>query len=440
MESALNSKLGINQKRFLRSIEQLAHIGALPDGGIRRIAYTEEDISAREQVKQWMREAGMTVRVDTAGNIIGRYPGKIAHAPALATGSHIDTVPRGGHYDGSYGVLSGIEMVRVLHEQQIQLNHPLEVIVFTDEEGSMIGSKAISASVINDPAQYRRHDGTDIYTCLERIGGNWEKISQAQRSAEDLAAFVELHVEQGPVLETAGVSIGVVKGIVGQRRFNIAVQGEANHAGTTPMNQRQDALLAAAKLTIAINEIATSGGEQVATVGRIQAYPNTVNAVPGLVEMSLDIRDLSAQHLDHLLATLRDRAAEIATETNTQIGMQPALNVIPAAAQSHIQSAISKACENLDLRYTYLLSRASHDAQEIAKVTDMGMIFVPSEGGLSHNAEEYTSPEDCVRGANVLLQTLIALDHHYGSAGKVVSTAAEPEKTVNLFHQESSRD
>ncbi len=425
MKSELKKNLEINQNRFLRSIDQLAHIGALPDGGIRRIAYSDEDISAREQVKQWMQEAGMTLRVDTAGNIIGRYPGKMTDAPALATGSHIDTVPRGGRYDGSYGVLAGIEMVRVLHENEIQLNHSLEVIVFTDEEGSMIGSKAISGSVVADPATYRREDGTDIYTCLERVGGRWEKIQQARRTAQDLAAFVELHVEQGPVLEKAGVSIGVVKGIVGQRRFNIAVQGEANHAGTTPMSCRRDALLAAAKLTVAINEIANSGGEQVATVGRMQAYPNTVNAVPGLVEMSLDIRDLSADHLDYLLEQVRDRAAEIATETDTQIGMQPALNVIPAAAQSHIQSAISKACDDLTLNHTHLLSRASHDAQEMAKVTDMGMIFVPSEAGLSHNAEEYTSPEDCVRGANVLLRTMMELDRHYGVSGKAVSKQKE---------------
>ncbi|MDR9403906.1 MAG: Zn-dependent hydrolase [Halothece sp. Uz-M2-17] len=425
MKFDLNQNLKINQNRFLRSIDQLAHIGALPDGGIRRIAYSEEDINAREQVKQWMEEAGMSIRVDTAGNVIGRYAGKIADAPALATGSHIDTVPRGGRYDGSYGVLAGIEMVQVLHDNQIRLNHALEVIVFTDEEGSMIGSKAISGSVVADPATYRQDDGTDIYTCLERIGGSWEKIDQARRTAQDLAAFVELHVEQGPVLEKAGVSVGVVKGIVGQRRFKIAVQGEANHAGTTPMNCRRDALLAAAKLTVAINKIANSGGEQVATVGHIQAYPNTVNAVPGLVEMSLDIRDLSSNHLDQLLAQVRDRAAEIAAETDTEIGMQPALNVIPATAQSHIQSAISQACDELSLNYTHLLSRASHDAQEMAKVTDMGMIFVPSEAGLSHNAEEYTSPEDCVHGANVLLRTMMELDRHYGSSGKAVSQQKE---------------
>ena len=431
----MESRLTINENRFLRSIEKLAHIGALPDGGIRRIAYTEEDINARQQVKSWMEQAGMTVRVDTAGNLIGRYPGKADSTPALATGSHIDTVPRGGRYDGAYGVLAGLEMVRVLQERNLYLNHPLEVIVFTDEEGSMIGSKAISGSVINDPACYRRDDGTDIYTCLERVGGRWENIDQARRDAQDLAAFVELHVEQGPVLETAEMTIGVVKGIVGQRRFTIAIEGEANHAGTTPMKGRQDALVAAAKLTLAINEIANSGGEQVATVGRIQAYPNTVNAIPGLVEMSLDIRDLSSEHLDHLLGTLRDRAAVIASETGTKIGMQPMLNVIPAAAQSHIQAAITKACEDLKLSHTRLLSRASHDAQEMAKVTDMGMIFVPSEAGLSHNAEEYTSPEDCVHGANVLLQTMIELDRHYGVSGKMRSVQA----TVQSDRSEESK-
>ena len=405
--------LSINGDRLMQSISGLAQIGKLPNDGVKRIAYSREDIQARNLVQQWMREAGMEVCIDGAGNIIAKYPGKSPNAAALATGSHIDTVPCGGHYDGAYGVLAGIEMVRVLKENQLQLNHPVEVIVFTDEEGSMIGSKASSGRVVNDPSYYLRPDGTDIYTCLQGIGGNWSEIAGSNRSMQELAAFVELHVEQGPVLETMGKQIGVVEGIVGQRRFNITVKGCANHAGTTPMQMRCDALVAASKVVLAVNEIANTPGQQVATVGKMQVSPNAANVVPGLVEMSLDLRDLSSLHIDRLLDQLRLHLEEIAVSTNTQIRLHPCLYNEPALAEPHIQQAIAQVCEELGLSYTHLPSRASHDAQELAQVTDMGMIFVPSESGVSHAATEYTSPEQCIQGANVLLNTFIALDRYY---------------------------
>ena len=409
---SLNTKLLINSDRLNQTIFRLAEIGKLPDGGVKRIAYSQEDIAARNLVQNWMQEAGMTIKIDAAGNILGRYPGKYPDAPALATGSHIDTVPCGGHYDGTYGVLAGIEIARVFRENHIFLNHPFEVIVFTDEEGSMIGSKAISGRVIKDPNYYRRPDGTDILSCLEKIGGNWHNIAQARRSTGDIAAFVELHVEQGPILESMGKQIGVVEGIVGQRRFNITVKGSANHAGTTPMHLRKDALLAAAKVVLAVNQIGNTPGQQVATVGKMQLLPNAANVVPGWVEMSLDIRDLSTLHIDSLLQQLRLHLEEIAVETNTQIRLNPALHNEPALAEDYIQNAIAKVSEDLQLSYTYLPSRASHDAQELAQITDMGMIFVPSELGVSHSASEYTSPEQCTSGANVLLRTFLRLDNN----------------------------
>lgn len=405
----ITTKLLVNGNRLNQSIASLARIGRLPNGGVKRIAYNSKDIKARNLVQQWMREISMEVRIDAAGNIIGRYPGKNPNAPALATGSHIDTVPCGGHYDGAYGVLAGLEVVRVLRENQIQLDRSIEVIVFTDEEGTMIGSKAISGRVVLDPEYYRRPDGTDIQTCLKKIGGNWDNITQARRSPQDLAAFVELHVEQGPVLESMGKQVGVVEGIVGQRRFNITVKGSANHAGTTPMQMRCDALVAASQVVLAVNQIGNTPGQQVATVGKMEVMPNAANVVPGWVEMSLDIRDLSSLHIDSLLKQLRTNLEEIAVATNTQIRLNPCLHNEPALAEPYIQNAIAHCCDSLNLSYTYLPSRASHDAQEMAQITDMGMIFVPSKLGVSHDADEYTSPEQCIQGANVLLQTLIEL-------------------------------
>ena len=409
MKSTITADLLINGDRLNQSIASLASIGQLPNGGVKRIAYSIEDLEARNLVRQWMQELEMEITTDAAGNIIGKYPGKNPHQSAIATGSHIDTVPCGGHYDGAYGVLAGLEVVRVLKENKIRLERSLEVIVFTDEEGSMIGSKAVSGRVVADPEYYRRPDGTDIQTCLARVGGNWENITQARLNSQDISAFVELHVEQGPVLETMGKQIGVVEGIVGQRRFNITVKGKANHAGTTPMSMRCDALVAASQVVLAVNQIGLTPGQQVATVGKMEVKPNAANVVPGWVEMSLDIRDLSSLHIDSLLSQLRTHLEEIAVATKTQIRLDPCLHNEPALAEDYIQKAIAQACEGFNLSYTYLPSRASHDAQEMAEIADMGMIFVPSEMGVSHDANEYTSAEQCTQGANILLQTLIRL-------------------------------
>jgi beta-ureidopropionase / N-carbamoyl-L-amino-acid hydrolase len=409
MESRTTTQLLINGDRLNQSIATLESIGSLTNGGVKRIAYSQEDVEARNLVQRWMRELELLVKIDAAGNIIGKYAGKNPTAPALATGSHIDTVPCGGHYDGAYGVLAGLEVVRVLQENQIKLDRSIEVIVFTDEEGSMIGSKAISGRVVPNSQYYRRSDGTDIQTCLTKVGGNWHNITQARRSSQEISAFVELHVEQGPVLESMGKQIGVIKGIVGQRRFNITVKGSANHAGTTPMEMRCDALVAASQVILAVNKIGNSPGQQVATVGKMEVLPNAANVVPGWVEMSLDLRDLSNLHLDSLLKQLSIHLAEIAVATNTQICLTPCLQNEPALAKAYIQKAIALSCQSLNLDYTYLPSRASHDAQELAQVTDMGMIFVPSKMGISHAKNEYTSPEQCIQGANVLLNTLIRL-------------------------------
>ncbi len=411
MKSGLSTL--VNSDRLAQSVESLAQIGQIPNGGVRRIAYSPEDIQARNLVQHWMIAAGMSVRIDTAGNIIGRYPGKFPQAPALATGSHIDTVPNGGRYDGAFGVLAGLEVVRVINEQQMQLMHPLEVIVFTDEEGSMIGSKAMSGKVNNDPAYYRRSDGTNIQTCLEQVGGNWDHIEQSRRSSADMAAFVELHVEQGPILESLGKQIGVVEGVVGQRRYIITVKGSSSHAGSTPMYMRQDALVAASGIVLAVNKLANTPGQQVATVGRMEVSPNAANVIPGLVEMSLDIRDLSSVHIDNLIEQLQLNIEAIAADTQTKIHLAPALHNEPALAEPHIQQTIAQVCSELGLSYTHLPSRASHDAQEIANFSDMGMIFVPSEAGVSHAETEYTSPEQCTQGANVLLHTLLKLDRYY---------------------------
>ncbi|MBC7969819.1 MAG: Zn-dependent hydrolase [Verrucomicrobia bacterium] len=408
------SKLTVNSDRLTRMLFQLAEIGKLPDGGVSRVAFTTDDLLARQQVKAWMIAAGMTVRIDAAGNIIGSYAGLYDDAAALATGSHIDTVPVAGRYDGCLGVLAGIEVVRVLHETKTRLNHPIEVIVFTDEERSVLGCKAMAGEVKEPAEYYARLDGSPIQTCLETIGGDWSQIPTAKRDRAQIAAFVELHVEQGGVLEHLGLPIGVVDGIVGQYRFAANVMGRMNHAGTTPMHMRKDALVAAAQMVLAVNKIGTEiPGDQVATVGYLNVSPNATNTVPGNVDFRIDLRDRSQDHLELLVSRMKDEFAAIAIATNTEFTLRETLHILPTLAAPHIKDVIQQVSEQLDLPYTYLPSRAGHDAQEIGRFTDMGMIFVPSAGGISHSIDEYTSPEHCTQGANVLLHTFLQLDKVY---------------------------
>lgn len=403
----------VNGNRLNESLASLAAIGQLPDGGVRRLAFTPEDIKGRELVRRWMMEAGMETRLDAAGNLIGRLPGKTEGA-ALATGSHIDTVPAGGRFDGTLGVLAGIEVARTLREIGVVLKHPYEVIVFSDEEDTMIGSRAIAGTASLSISDYRRKDGRPMDEAVAAVGGDWSRLETARRTRSDICAFVELHVEQGGVLEHAQTEIGVVQGVVGMQRFQITVEGSPNHAGTTPMDQRQDALLAAAKIVTTVNSLATEPlGDRVATVGLLQVWPNAANIVPGKVVASLDVRDLSAEVINKLVVDLNHQLVEIATATNTKITIVPQLNVAPSPAAPAIQAAVAEVATLLGLSHSSLPSRAGHDAQEMGRITDMGMIFVPSSEGVSHAATEYTTPEQCVNGANVLLHTLLKLDNDY---------------------------
>lgn len=412
------ASVAVDGRRLMQTITEMGAIGALPEGGVRRLAFSPEDIQARAVAQQWMQSAGMTVTTDAAGNIIGRYPGRFPASPALATGSHLDTVPNAGIYDGTYGVLAGIEVARTLHEQGIQLDHPFEVIVFADEERTMIGSKAMAGQASLNPADYAHPHYDAIEPCVNRIGGDWDNVTAAQREPGVLAAFVEVHVEQGPVLETAGNPMGLVTGVVGQRRYLITFAGQASHAGTTPMSLRQDALVAASQLVLAVNEIGRRRdelltGDQVATVGAMQLTPNVANTIPGQVELTVDMRDLSNDCLDRMVAMLTERAGAIATQTDTEFTIRPQLRNEPVPANSHIQNTIGQVCETLALPVISLPSRASHDAQIMGSLTDMGMIFVPSQAGISHAETEYTAPEHCIQGANVLLHTILQLDQHY---------------------------
>jgi len=415
----LTDTLRINGERLMATLAEIGAIGGLDNGGVRRLAFSAEDCQARDRLRQWMEEIGMSTRVDTAGNLIGHYAGRFPHSAVIATGSHLDTVPNAGIYDGTYGVLAGLEVVRTLSENNIQLDHPLEVIVFADEERTMIGSKAMAGRASLDPHFYAHPHYEAIEPSLEKVGGDWAQLPQAVRHPGCMAAFVELHVEQGPVLEAEGTPVGLVTGIVGQRRYIITIEGQASHAGTTPMPMRQDALVAASQVILAVNRVGSLqdgehfSGDQVATVGAMKLSPNVANTVPGQVEMTLDMRDLSNECLDHMMNWLEAQIEEIAATSQTRISIKPQLRNEPVPVNSHIFNTIAQACKTLNLKSLELPSRASHDAQIMADITDMGMIFVPSQAGISHAATEYTHPAHCIQGGNVLLHTLLQLDQHY---------------------------
>jgi N-carbamoyl-L-amino-acid hydrolase len=298
-------------------------------------------------------------------------------------------------------------VVHTLQEQEIHLDHPLEVIVFTDEENSMVGCRSMAGTL-------NLKKSATVADLLPKVGGDWNQLAKARRSAADVAAFIELHVEQGGVLEASDKAIGVVEGVVGMYRYVITVTGRPNHAGTTPMHMRQDALVAAAQIVLAVQILALqSPGQPVATVGSLNVTPNASNIVPGQVELTVDLRDLSQTCIDNMETHLKKQIEAIAAATKTQIEIKPILQMYPTPAAQTIQSVVAQVADQLGLSHMLLPSRAGHDAMEIGRFTDMGMIFVPSQGGISHSGDEYTTPEQCIQGANVLLQTLLQLDALY---------------------------
>ena len=383
-----------------------------------RVAFSAADIAGREYVKSLMRDAGLDVRVDAAGNIVGRRAGSDASLPVIMTGSHIDSVPKGGNYDGDVGVLGAIEVADMLRAHRIETRHPFEFVVFTDEEGGTVGSQAMAGRLGASAFDVVSHSGLKIGDGIRAVGGDPARLPEARRAPGSLAAFVELHIEQGAILDESGIDIGVVEGIVGIRWWDVTVEGVANHAGTTPMNRRRDALVTAAELTLAANRIAsTTPGTQVATVGRIDAEPGAPNVIPGRVTLSLEIRDLAADKIESVFRAIEAEAKRIADARGTSVRFDEVdLALTPAPTDERLRRIVESAAASLGLSHRRMPSGAGHDAQDMAHVAPIGMIFVPSQGGISHAPKEFTTPSDLANGADVLLRTLLAIDG--GALGK----------------------
>lgn len=399
-------------QRIERHINELSAFGANPEGGVSRLAYSPADIAGREYIKVLMRDAGLDVRVDTAGNIIGRRNGSDPNLPVIMMGSHIDSVPQGGNYDGDVGVIGAIEVARLLREQGIATRHPLEIVSFTDEEGGVVGSQAMAGRVGQEALDVMSHSGMTIREGIRAVGGDPDRLALAHRKPGELKTFIELHIEQGAILDESGIDIGVVEGIVGIRWWDVTIEGVANHAGTTPMDRRRDALLSAAELTLAVNRIATTTpGRQVATVGRIRAEPGAPNVIPGRVTMSLEIRDLAADKMELVYRAIAAEAQRIAEARQTPTGFAEIdVALAPAPTDERVRRIITEAARSLGLTVQSMPSGAGHDAQDMSHIAPIGMIFVPSKGGISHSPKEYTSPADMANGVNVLLRTILAID------------------------------
>jgi N-carbamoyl-L-amino-acid hydrolase len=397
--------------RMEARIHALSQFGANPEGGVSRVAFSDADIAGREYVKGLMRDAGLSVRVDAAGSIIGRRDGSDPRLPAIMLGSHIDSVPHGGNYDGDVGVIGAIEVAQLLREHAIATRHPLEIVSFTDEEGGLVGSLAMVGRLPSASLDEVSHSGKTIREGVRAVGGDPGHLELARRKPGELAAYVELHIEQGAFLYRDHVDIGVVEGIVGIRRWDVMVEGVANHAGTTPMNQRRDALLSAAELALAVNRVATTRpGRQVATVGMIRAEPGAPNVIPGRVVMSLEIRDLAAAVIQQVFDMISTEARSIAAARQTPITFREFDAAEPAPTDERMRRIIAASAKDLGLSYRLMPSGAGHDAQDMTHIAPTGMIFVPSVDGISHAPKEYTSPQDMANGANVLLRTVLAVD------------------------------
>lgn len=399
-------------ERMAARIEALGRFGANPDGGVSRVAFSDADLAGRRYIMELMRDVGLSVRVDTAGNVIGRRDGREPELPPIMFGSHIDSVPGGGNYDGDVGVIGALEVIELLNERGMQTRHPLEVVIFSDEEGGLTGSRAMVGKLGDATLAVMSHSGMTIRDGIRRIGGDPNRLDLAVRRPGDLKAFIELHIEQGAILHEEGVDIGVVEGIVGIRWWDVTVEGFANHAGTTPMNRRWDAMVSAAELVLAVNRIASElPGRQVATVGRIEARPGAPNVIPGEVVMSLEIRDLESAKIQQVFDLVSAEAKRIGDRRYTPIRFAE-IDVAspPAPTDLQMRRIITAATEDLGLSSRPMPSGAGHDAQDMALITPTGMIFVPSRDGISHSPKEYTSPEDMANGATVLFRTVMSID------------------------------
>jgi allantoate deiminase len=400
--------------RIRGHIEALARFTATPGAGSTRLSYTDEFRQACEYIAGHARALGLSVRYDAIGNLRARFAGANPRAPAVLVGSHLDTVIHGGDFDGILGVVCGLEAMEVLKESGVQPECPLELVNFVEEEGTsfrcpLTGSKAVTDTFeVDDLKTLRKESGETLYDCALAFGLDPDRLAIDCVSRESVKAMLELHIEQGAVLESEGIPVGIVERIAGSENHRIRLQGRANHAGTTPMHLRYDAMAGAAELILDVERIASdrSRPDTVATVGRLHCNPNAVNVIPGQVELSVDVRDVEVGRIDSAAAAIREAVEGVATRRGLGWEMELTGRSAPQPLHGNIIGLLTRLAEEHGIPHRPMNSGALHDAAMLARVTDTGMIFVPSRGGRSHTPREWTDYADIEFGANLLLAAL----------------------------------
>lgn len=411
LAAAQSSEVRVNSERLNDTMQHMHTFGENEEGGSDRVAYSNHNHVALSYLANLMLQSGLRPQVDVAGNLVGRRAGRIDGLAPLVAGSHIDTVPNGGHYDGIVGVMSAIEVARTLHEAGIELDHPLEVVIWSNEEGGKTGSRSWAGTIEERELDLPSLGDKTLGDGMAYIGGQPEKLAENARQPGDVAGYIELHVEQGAILDREQIDIGVVQGIVGIKRWYITVRGFANHAGTTPMDQRQDALYASALMVAEIRRIITGEpGTQVGTVGRLDVSPGAPNVIAGEVLFSLEIRDLSMDKVTRLFARIEESLTGIAGANDVDVAFDQYYESPETPTDAGMQDLVRESAAALGLSSRDMPSGAGHDGQSMKGIAPVGMIFVPSKDGISHAPSEYTSPEQITNGANVLLQTILGMD------------------------------
>ena len=406
-----DQNLEVDGPRLNQRMRRLESFGANAAGGIDRVAFSDANIEALDWMAGLLVESGFSPSIDFAGNLIARKPGSSPELPSIMLGSHIDSVPGGGNYDGQVGSMGALEVAATLADAAYTTRHPLEISIFSNEEGGKTGSRALAGEVETFELDIVTASGFAIADGIQRLGGNPDRLEELRRRDGSVEAFLELHIEQGAVLDADEIDIGVVEGIVGIMRWTVIVDGSTNHAGTTPMDRRADAMVGAARFIDLVHTTARRmPGRQVATVGRLEAEPGAPNVIPGRVTMTLEIRDLSMAGIERVFNEISGNSVRITEETGTRFSFQRFYTSRAAPTALWIREIIETSAQGLGLSTHRMPSGAGHDAQSIALFAPVGMIFVPSVAGVSHAPDEHTIPQDIVNGANVLLQTLLELD------------------------------
>ncbi|MGO4886619.1 M20 family metallo-hydrolase [Anaerobacillus sp. MEB173] len=409
-------QLTINKNRLSQNIEQLAEIGKIGETGVCRPTLSTVEKKAFELVSKWMEDAGMTTRLDNCGNLFGRIEGKDPDAPVLMIGSHLDSQPNGGRFDGTAGVLSGIEAVATMTEKGIVPDRPIEVVSFCDEEGwrfnkGLFGSRGIIGKLDEGELGRVDKDGVTREQALREFGCNPDKLSDSVYPPGSIHSFLELHIEQGPLLEKVDQPVGIVTGIAGPLWLTVKVKGFAGHAGTVPMYMRQDALVGASEMILSFNELVKrdSAATTVGTVGALNVSPASRNVIPEEVEFTIDLRDIDLDRRNMCEYDLRENFKQIAEKHNVTVEIIEDQNSEPSFCAGWIKDIIRSECQHLGLDAPNLMSGAFHDSLMLSNVCDYGMIFVRCKEGISHNPAEFASNEDLAIGADVLYRTVLKM-------------------------------